>query len=88
MNKLLNFGIPKEVRGSTIKLFSKAGFHITKGSVPYLVGTTQIEAFVRAQEMSRYVEDGFFDCGLTEEIGQENDSNVRGLRSCLQSIFK
>ena len=33
--------------------------------------------FVRAQEMSRYVEDGFFDCGLTgRDWVKENDSSV------------
>ena len=33
--------------------------------------------FVRAQEMSRYAEDGFFDCGLTgRDWVKENDSSV------------
>ena len=33
---------------------------------------------VRAQEMSRYVEDGFFDCGLTgHDWVKENDSDVK-----------
>ena len=81
MNKLLNFGIPKgSLEDPTIKLFSKAGFHITKGSRSYTPCWDDPEIdgrFVRAQEMSRYVEDGFFDCGLTgRDWVLENDSNV------------
>ena len=81
MNKLLNFGIPKgSLEDPTIKLFSKAGFHITKGSRSYTPCWDDPEIdgrFVRAQEMSRYVEDGFFDCGLTgRDWVLENDSSV------------
>jgi ATP phosphoribosyltransferase len=64
----------------TIKLFGKAGYHITKGSRSYTPcwDDPSIEGrFVRAQEMSRYVEDGFFDCGLTgRDWVLENESDV------------
>jgi ATP phosphoribosyltransferase len=64
----------------TVKLFGKAGFRITKGSRSYTPcwDDPDLEGrFVRAQEMSRYVEDGFFDCGLTgRDWVKENDSSV------------
>ena len=81
MSTLLNFGLPKgSLEGSTIKLFAKAGYNITKGSRSYTPcwDDPDIDGrFVRAQEMSRYVEDGFFDCGLTgRDWVLENESEV------------
>ncbi len=81
MCALLNFGLPKgSLEEPTVKLFGKAGFRITKGSRSYTPcwDDPEIEGrFVRAQEMSRYVEDGFFDCGLTgRDWVKENDSSV------------
>ena len=81
MCALLNFGLPKgSLEEPTVKLFGKAGFRITKGSRSYTPcwDDPELEGrFVRAQEMSRYVEDGFFDCGLTgRDWVKENDSNV------------
>ena len=81
MSILLNFGLPKgSLEDPTIKLFGKAGYHITKGSRSYTPcwDDSSIDGrFVRAQEMSRYVEDGFFDCGLTgRDCVLENESDV------------
>ena len=81
MSILLNFGLPKgSLEDPTIKLFGKAGYHITKGSRSYTPcwDDSSIDGrFVRAQEMSRYVEDGFFDCGLTgRDWVLENESDV------------
>ena len=81
MSALLNFGLPKgSLEEPTIKLFGKAGFRISKGSRSYTPCWDDPEVdgrFVRAQEMSRYVEDGFFDCGLTgRDWVRENDSQV------------
>lgn len=81
MSSLLSFGLPKgSLEEATLKLFAKAGFNITKGSRSYTPSwdDPDIEGrFVRAQEMSRYVEDGFFDCGLTgRDWVRENDSDV------------
>jgi ATP phosphoribosyltransferase len=61
-------------------MFGKAGFKVTVGSRSYFpyIDDTEIEAvLIRAQEMSRYVEDGALDCGITgEDWIQENGSNV------------
>ena len=69
MSTLLSFGLPKgSLEEATLKLFARAGFNITKGSRSYTPSWDDPDLngrFVRAQEMSRYVEDGFFDCGLT-----------------------
>ena len=62
-------GLPKgSLEESTMKLFAKAGFKITKSSRSYRPSINDEELdgrFVRAQEISRYVEHGYFDCGLT-----------------------
>ncbi len=81
MSSLLSFGLPKgSLEDATLKLFSRAGFNITKGSRSYTPTWDDPEIdgrFVRAQEMSRYVEDGFFDCGLTgRDWVKENGSEV------------
>ena len=64
---LLMLGLPKgSLEKATCSLFDKAGFKITMSSRSYkpVVNDPDIEArLVRAQEMSRYVEHGFFDCG-------------------------
>lgn len=81
MSTLLSFGLPKgSLEDATLKLFSRAGFNITKGSRSYTPSWDDPDLegrFVRAQEMSRYVEDGFFDCGLTgRDWVSENESDV------------
>ena len=81
MSSLLSLGLPKgSLEEATLKLFSRAGFNITKGSRSYTPSWDDPDLegrFVRAQEMSRYVEDGFFDCGLTgRDWVQENGSEV------------
>ncbi len=82
MNAILNFGLPKgSLEEPTINLFGRAGFSISKGSRSYKPCWDDSELdgrFVRAQEMSRYVEDGFFDCGLTgKDWVKENGSDVK-----------
>lgn len=81
MTLVLNFGLPKgSLEDATIKLFGRAGFSISKSSRSYKPCWDDPELdgrFVRAQEMSRYVEDGFFDCGLTgRDWVRENRSDV------------
>jgi ATP phosphoribosyltransferase len=81
MSSILSFGLPKgSLEEATLKLFSRAGFKITKGSRSYtpIWDDPELDGrFVRAQEMSRYVEDGFFDCGLTgRDWVRENNSDV------------
>ena len=80
-NPLLMVGLPKgSLEEATLKLFSRAGFHITKSSRSYRPGFDDPELdgrFIRAQELSRYVEHGYFDCGLTGyDWIVENDSDV------------
>ena len=62
-------GLPKgSLEESTIRLFAKAGFKISKSSRSYrpVINDDELDGrFVRAQEISRYVEHGYFDCGLT-----------------------
>lgn len=69
MNKLLKLGLPKgSLQESTLKLFRKAGYHISISARSYYPSFDdhEIEAMlIRAQEMARYVEDGILDCGLT-----------------------
>lgn len=74
-------GLPKgSLEEPTIKLFAKAGFKISKSSRSYRPSFDDAELdgrFVRAQEVSRYVEHGYFDCGLTgQDWVRENNSDV------------
>ncbi len=74
-------GLPKgSLEESTRSLFAKAGWKITVNSRSYRpsIDDPELDArFVRAQEVSRYVEKGFFDCGLTGlDWIQENGSDV------------
>lgn len=74
-------GLPKgSLEESTKNLFAKAGWKITASSRSYRPAINDPELdgrFVRAQEVSRYVEHGFFDCGLTgEDWIKENNSDV------------
>ena len=69
MGKILRIGLPKgSLQESTLKLFRKAGYHISVSSRSYYPSfdDTEIEAMlIRAQEMAGYVENGIIDCGLT-----------------------
>ena len=74
-------GLPKgSLEESTKNLFAKAGWKITSSSRSYKPSIDDPELdgrFVRAQEVSRYVEHGFFDCGLTgHDWILENESDV------------
>jgi ATP phosphoribosyltransferase len=74
-------GLPKgSLEESTKALFAKAGWKIATSSRSYKPSIDDPELdgrFVRAQEVSRYVEHGFFDCGLTGlDWIQENESDV------------
>lgn len=78
---LLMLGLPKgSLEEATIRLFAKAGFNITKSSRSYRPSFDDEDLdgrFVRAQEVSRYVETGYFDCGLTgQDWVRENRSDV------------
>jgi len=68
-SKILNLGLPKgSLQESTLKLFRKAGYHISVSDRSYypVFDDKEIESMlIRAQEMARYVENGILDCGLT-----------------------
>lgn len=80
-NKTLKIGLPKgSLQEATFRIFKKAGFNINVGSRSYFPSIDDIELYpvlLRAQEMSRYVEDGALDCGITgEDWIRENASDV------------
>ena len=80
MNKLI-LGLPKgSLQDATFLLMKKAGFAVTVGSRSYIpnVDDPTIEArLIRAQEISRYVEHGLLDAGVTGlDWIMENDSKV------------
>ncbi|MBD3296491.1 MAG: ATP phosphoribosyltransferase [Candidatus Omnitrophica bacterium] len=78
---ILRLGIPKgSLQDTTIRLFEKAGYRIKVSSRSYFPNIDDDEIDVvlfRAQEMSRYVEDGIIDCGITgNDWIEENGSDV------------
>ena len=78
---LVKLGLPKgSLQESTLELFRRAGFKIVVDDRGYFpsVDDEEIEAILlRAQEISRYVEDGVLDAGLTgHDWIVENDSQV------------
>jgi len=77
----IRLGLPKgSLQESTFKLFKKAGFNVSCSSRSYIPSIDDDEInclLIRAQEMSRYVEEGVLDCGLTgNDWIEENSSNV------------
>jgi len=78
----LVLGFPKgSLQDSTLDLFARAGFNIQISSRSYTptIDDEQISVLMfRAQEMSRYVEDGVIDAGLTGyDWVMENQSDVQ-----------
>ena len=82
MTDKLKLGIPKgSLQDATIDLFRRSGWRIAVGGRSYFpdIDDDSIEcAIIRAQEMSRYVESGALDAGLTgKDWIAENSSNVQ-----------
>ena len=80
MNKL-KLGLPKgSLQEATTKVFERAGFKIYISGRSYFptIDDPEIEpVLLRAQEMSRYVQDGALDCGITgADWILENNSRV------------
>ncbi|OHB58280.1 MAG: ATP phosphoribosyltransferase [Planctomycetes bacterium GWF2_50_10] len=80
-NNVLKLGLPKgSLQGATIDLFSKAGFKVSDFDRSYFPRIDDEEIsliLLRAQEMSRYVEDGVLDAGFTGyDWVCENNSDV------------
>src|ERR1041385_476535 len=84
MNKsktVLKLGLPKgSLEQATIEKLGKAGFNISVSSrsyVPYVDDEELEIRLIRAQEISRYVEHGYLDCGITgRDWIEENSSDV------------
>jgi len=79
--KNLSFGLPKgSLQEATIQKMAKAGWNISVSSrsyVPYVDDEELKIRVIRAQEISRYVEHGYLDCGVTGyDWIVENSSNV------------
>lgn len=77
----LCIGLPSgSLQEATLDLFVKAGYQITgtKRSYKPAVDDPELDVrLLRAQEISRYVERGFLDCGITgKDWVEENGSDV------------
>ncbi len=77
----LRMGLPSgSLQNATLELFLRAGFHVALSSRSYKPAVDDPElrvSLLRAQEISRYVEDGFLDCGITgRDWTYENGSHV------------
>ena len=83
MNKknILRFGLPKgSLQEATLQKMAKAGYNISisaRSYIPYVDDSELEMRLIRAQEISRYVEHGFLDCGITgHDWVLENGSKV------------
>jgi ATP phosphoribosyltransferase len=87
---ILRLGLPKgSLQQATLEKMAKAGWNITVSSRSYLpyVDDAELEVrLIRAQEVSRYVEHGYLDCGITgHDWIQENGSQVHEIGEFLFS---
>ncbi len=90
MKERLKLGIPKgSLQNATIALFKRSGWNINVNGRSYFpeIDDDSIEcAICRAQEMSRYVENGTLDAGLTgKDWIAENNSDVRVVTDLIYS---
>ena len=69
MSQSLKIALPKgSLQDATVELFRKAGFNIYVSSRGYRPSSDDksLDIFlIRAQEVARYVHEGFIDCGIT-----------------------
>src|SRR5258708_31044807 len=78
---ILRFGLPKgSLQDATIEKMAKAGYNISISSrsyIPYVDDEELSVRLIRAQEISRYVEHGYLDCGITgHDWIEENGSKI------------
>ena len=90
MEEKLKLGIPKgSLQDATIALFRRSGWRIDINGRSYFpdINDDTIEcAICRAQEMSRYVENGTLDAGLTgQDWINENESDVHTVEDLVYS---
>ena len=79
--KTLTIGLPSgSLMDPTIALFANAGYAISGSSRSYRPSVDDPELrirLLRAQEISRYIEHGYLDCGITGyDWVQENESHL------------
>jgi len=79
--KVLRFGLPKgSLQEATVQKLAKAGWNVSvssRGYIPYVDDAELQIRLIRAQEISRYVELGYLDCGITgHDWVIENGSKV------------
>jgi len=79
--QILRLGLPKgSLQDATIEKMAKAGYNISvsaRSYIPYVDDEELEIRMIRAQEISRYVELGYLDCGITGyDWIQENGSKV------------
>ncbi|MDR1396698.1 MAG: ATP phosphoribosyltransferase [Desulfarculales bacterium] len=90
MKEPLKLGIPKgSLQDATVRLFEKAGWKITisgRSYFPEINDPDIICSLCRAQEMSRYVESGVLDAGITGwDWIMENKSDVHFVEELVYS---
>jgi ATP phosphoribosyltransferase len=90
MDTILKLGLPKgSLQNATMELFRRSGWKIDVNGRSYFpeINDDNIEcALCRAQEMSRYVENGTMDAGLTgKDWIAENKSNVHVVADLIYS---
>jgi ATP phosphoribosyltransferase len=90
VNNPLRLGIPKgSLQSATVALFKRCGWKIDINGRSYFpeINDDSIEcAICRAQEMSRYVENGTLDAGLTgKDWIAENNSDVHVVEDLIYS---
>jgi ATP phosphoribosyltransferase len=89
-SKKLLFGLPKgSLQDPTLARMDKAGFKIAISSRSYIptVDDDELEIrLIRAQEISRYVDHGYLDCGITgHDWVCENQSIIKEVAEFLLS---
>jgi len=80
--QILKLGLPKgSLQEAALAKMAKAGFNVQVSSrsyIPYVDDDSLQVRLIRSQEISRYVELGYLDCGLTgHDWIIENGSNVQ-----------
>jgi len=68
-SRILKLGLPKgSLQEATFEKLAKAGYNVKVSSrsyLPYIDDEEMEVRLIRAQEVSRYVEHGYLDCGIT-----------------------
>ena len=77
---ILRLGLPKgSLQEAALEKLAKAGYHVRLGERSYLPRVDDGELnirLIRAQEISRYVERGHLDCGITGKDWIEENGSV------------